>query len=158
MKPSVYIETTIPSYLTAWSSPQLLMAANQHVTRAWWDNERHKFDLYISEIVLYEANCGDANAVSRRLEVLNGLSELAITQEVESLAGILIAENVLPEKSNDDALHISIASVYRVDYLLTWNCKHIANAVMRPKIERTCRVAGYEPPVICTPQELMDGV
>jgi len=158
MKPSVYIETTIPSYLTAWSSPQLLMAANQQVTRVWWDNERHKFDLYISEIVMYEARCGDANAVSRRLEALTGLSELAITQEVESLAGILIAEHVLPEQSKDDALHISIASVYRVDYLLTWNCKHIANAVMRPTIERTCRVAGYEPPVICTPQELMDGV
>lgn len=156
MKPSVYIETTIPSYLTAWRSPELVMAANQESTRAWWEKERHHFDLYVSQLVLYEASCGDAQAAERRAEVLRGLPELDATAEVESLAERLLKKHALPASAKDDALHIAIAAVHGMEYLLTWNCKHIANAVMRLRIESTCREAGYEPPVICMPQELME--
>jgi predicted nucleic acid-binding protein len=145
VKPSVYIETTIPSYLTAWRSPELMMAGNQEATRAWWDTDRQRFDMFISEAVLYEAGCGDVSAAERRRAVLEGLPELDINAEVEELTKRLLAEHALPQNARDDALHIAVAAVHGMDYLLTWNCRHIANALMRPKIERTCRMAGYEP-------------
>ena len=157
MNPTVYIETTIPSYLTAWRSSELQMAANQQTTRAWWDNERKRYDLYVSQLVLTEIKNGDLDAAERRMQVLEGIQLLDINDAVRSLAERLVAEHILPETALDDALHIAVAAVHGLDYLLTWNCKHIANAIMRPKIEQTCRMAQYEPPVICTPLELMDG-
>ena len=156
MKPTVYIETTIPSYLTAWRSPELVMAANQEATRSWWETSRPRFDLFISDIVSHEARGGDPEAAKRRVAVIEDLPELDISEDVELLAAQLIAGAALPERAKTDALHIAVATVHGMDYLLTWNCKHIANAVMRPKIEAICRAAGYEPPVICTPLELME--
>ena len=156
MKPSVYLETTIPSYLTAWRSPELVMAANQEATRNWWEVARPRFDLFISEIVVQEANGGDPEAAKRRVTAIEGLPELAVSEEAELLATRLLADAAIPEKAKTDALHIAVATVHGIDYLLTWNCKHIANAVMRPKIEAICRASGYEPPVICTPLELME--
>ncbi len=156
MKPSVYIETTIPSYLTAWRSPELLMAANQEATRKWWDESRAKFELFISELVIDEISNGDPDAVKRRMTVVEDLPELALTDKAEALAAKLLLGAALPQKAKADALHIAIATVHGVDYLLTWNCTHIANAIMRPKIESICRAAGYEPPVICTPPELVE--
>jgi hypothetical protein len=156
MKASVYIETTIPSYLTAWRSPELVMAANQEATRKWWDESRTKFELFISELVITEISGGDSNAVKRRLAVVEGFTELALTDRAEALAGKLLLGAALPQKAKADALHIAIAAVNGMDYLLTWNCTHIANAIMRPKIESICRIAGYEPPVICTPPELVE--
>lgn len=153
MKPTVYIETSIPSYLTAWRSRDLVMAANQEVTKEWWEN-RDQFDLYISALVLQEAGAGDPDAAQKRLEQLEGIPELDITEQVEQFADILIKRVPLPEKARIDALHISVATLNGMDYLLTWNCSHIANAVLRPKIEAVCRELGYEPPTICTPQEL----
>ncbi len=155
MKPSVYIETTIPSYLTAWRSPELVMAANQEATRKWWDESRRGFELFISELVITEMSSGDADAVKRRITVVEGLSELALTDQAEALASKLLLGAALPQKAKADALHIAIATVNGMDYLLTWNCTHIANAIMRPRIESICRAAGYEPPVICTPPELV---
>ncbi|WP_295399373.1 type II toxin-antitoxin system VapC family toxin [uncultured Thiocystis sp.] len=157
MKFTVYIETTIPSYLTAWRSPELVMAANQEATRSWWETSRPNFELFISQLVVDEASSGDAEAATRRLEKLEGLPELDLSTQAESLAELLLAGAALPEIAKVDALHIAIATVHGIDYLLTWNCKHIANAVMRPRIERICRSAGYEPPIICTPLELMEG-
>ena len=156
MKPSVYLETTIPSYLTAWRSPELVMAANQEATRNWWEVARPRFDLFISEIVVQEANGGDPEAAKRRVTAIEGLPELAVSEEAELLATRLFADDDKQEKAKTDALHIAVATVHGIDYLLTWNCKHIANAVMRPKIEAICRASGYEPPVICTPLELME--
>ncbi|MDX9987360.1 type II toxin-antitoxin system VapC family toxin [Thiothrix unzii] len=155
MKPTVYIETTIPSYLTAWRSPGLLMAAHQEATRNWWENVRLGYELFISEFVMLECASGNSEAASRRLEAIQGLPELDISEQVESLAQKLLSGAALPEKAKLDALHIAVATVHGIDYLLTWNCKHIANAVTRPKIEWICRETGYEPPVICTPLELM---
>lgn len=156
MKSSVYIETTIPSYLTAWRSPELVMAANQEATRKWWDESRAKFELFISQLVIDEISNGDPNAVKRRIVVVEDLPELALTDQAEALAAKLLLGAALPQKAKADALHIAIATVHGMDYLLTWNCTHIANAIMRPKIESICRAAGYEPPVICTPPELVE--
>jgi len=150
MKPTVYIETTIPSYLSAWRSSELVMAANQEATRSWWDTPRQKFDLFISQLVVDEA------AASRRLAMLDGLPELDVSEKVEALANLLLVGAALPEKAKVDALHIALATVHGMDYLLTWNCRHIANATKRPLIESICRAAGYDPPVICTPLELME--
>lgn len=108
----VYIETTIVSYLTAWRSPQLVMAANQEVTRQWWDDERQHFDLYVSEAVLEEAASGDPKAADRRLNSIRGIAELAITDEVRDLAKALIDRGQLPRKASLDALHIAIATVH----------------------------------------------
>ena len=153
MKPKVYLETSIPSYLTAWRSRDLIMAANQEITKEWWEN-RDQFELYISALVLQEAGAGDPDAAQKRLEQLDDIPELDITEEVEQLANILIQKVPLPAKARIDALHIAAAALNGMDYLLTWNCSHIANAVLRQKIEAVCRELGYEPPTICTPQEL----
>ena len=155
MKPRVYIETTIISYLTAWRSPQLVMAANQEATRNWWDEERVRFDLFVSQIVIQEASAGDAAAAQRRLESISGLAELPITDEVNLLAKELIDKTPLPEKAKLDALHIATATVNGMDYLLTWNCRHIANATLRNAMSQICQTAGYDLPVICTPIELI---
>ena len=156
MKPSVYIETTIPSYLTAWLSPELVMAANQQLTRRWWDESRPHFELFISALVVQEASAGDSVAAQRRLEIIDDLPELAITDSAEALAETLLRGAALPNKAQLDALHIAVAAVHGMEYLLTWNCRHIANAVLRPKIEHICRAMGYEPPIICTPPELIE--
>lgn len=153
MKPKVYIETSIPSYLTAWRSRDLIVAANQKITKEWWDS-REQFDLYISAFVIQEAGAGNPEAAQKRLEQLDDIPELNITEEVEMFAQVLIQKVPLPEKARIDALHIAVAALSGMDYLLTWNCAHIANAILRPKLEAICREFGYEPPTICTPQEL----
>lgn len=134
----------------------MVMAANQEATRSWWETARPRYELFISSMVSQEASGGDPEAAKRRIAVIEGLPDLDVSEEVERLAAQLLAGAALPEKAKTDALHIAVATVHGIDYLLTWNCKHIANAVMRPKIEAICRAAGYEPPVICTPLELME--
>lgn len=132
------------------------MAANQEATRSWWDSARPRFDVFISEVVLEEAAGGNAEAAERRLAVLTGMSVLDVSEDAERLAQKLLTAAALPLKAKIDALHIAIATAHGIEYLLTWNCRHIANAIMRPRIEGVCRVEGYEPPVICTPLELME--
>lgn len=155
MKPKVYIETSIPSYLTAWRNPNLIMAANQELTKEWWEN-RDNFELYLSALVIQESSYGDPDAAKRRINVLSGIPEIEITEEVEIFAGILLDKIPLPYKAKIDALHIAVATLGGMNYLLTWNCKHIANAALRSRIDAICRESGYEPPIICTPQELLE--
>jgi hypothetical protein len=152
---SIYLETTIPSYLAAWRSPELVMAARQQLTREWWDNRRHDFELFLSQLVIDEASAGDPDAAARRLEFLEGIPLLEPQQDTDVLARELIRELSLPERSAADAVHIALSVVNGMDYLLTWNCTHIANAVFRPVIESVCRSLGYEAPIICTPEELL---
>ena len=156
MPPRVYLETTIVSYLTAWKSTELVMAANQEATRCWWEEHRAKYDLFVSEVVVREASAGDPDAAARRLAVLSNLPELAIIEEAIDLANALIRRAPLPEKAQLDALHIALSAVHGMDYLLTWNCRHIANATLRHGIEATCQECGFVSPVICTPLELME--
>jgi predicted nucleic acid-binding protein len=152
---SVYVETSVVSYLTARPSGDLLAAARQKATVDWWDTPRGRFDLYTSDVVMEEAVRGDADAAGRRLEALAGIPLLAITDAVRALSKALLREGALPAKAVDDALHIAIAAVHGVDYLLTWNCQHIDNAEMKPLIRSVCVVNGTSCPEICTPQELM---
>jgi predicted nucleic acid-binding protein len=155
-KPKVYVETSIVSYLTARPSRDIVTLGLQQTTRDWWDNQREKFDLYTSQLVIRESRGGDQEAARKRLEALANLPVLAITPEAESVANQLLQEGALPAKAADDALHIAMAAMNGMEYLLTWNCRHIANAVMRPLIEDICREAGLEPPIICTPIELLE--
>ena len=155
-KPKVYLETTIISYLAARPSRDLIVAANQQMTQEWWQSRRAMFDSFVSEAVIKEASHGDESAARQRLEEIEGIPLLTLTAGAASLAEKLIGELPLPERAVTDAVHVAIAITNGMDYLLTWNCKHLANAVLRSKIEDVCREQGYEPPVICTPQELME--
>jgi len=157
MRPRVYIETSIPSYLTSKPSNDIRAMANQNTTIEWWENRRSEFEVFVSEFVIAESSQGHPDASARRLAALEGISILDITEDVRKLAAALIAEGPIPARAEIDAYHIAVATVNGMDYLLTWNCTHIANAVMRPKVETVCRNHGYEPPTICTPQELMEG-
>jgi hypothetical protein len=157
MKQKVYIETSIVSYLTAKPSNDLRAMANQNTTIEWWESRMAEFEIYISEFVVAEASQGNAEAAERRLSVIADIPELELTETVRELGKVLVSEGPIPAGAEIDAYHIAVAAVNGMDYLLTWNCKHIANAVMRPKIEAVCRDHGFEPPTICTPQELMEG-
>lgn len=155
MKPRIYLETTIPSYLTAWLSRDLVMAAHQQTTRDWWETRRQDFELFVSQFVIDEAGAGDPDAARRRLELLADIPLLAINDDVRVLADQLMKRVPLPPKAGFDTLHIAITTIHDLDYLLTWNCTHIANAALRTHIEGICREKGYKPPVICTPEELL---
>jgi hypothetical protein len=155
MKPKVYLETSVISYLVAWRSRDLVIAGNQETTKEWWDR-KSDFDLYISQFVLDEAGSGDEGAAQSRLAAVCDVPEIAITPEAIQIAHALIVSAKLPEKARIDALHIAVAACGGMDYLLTWNCTHIANPSLKPKIEFVIRSFGFEPPVICTPQELLE--
>jgi len=155
MKPKVYIETTIISYLIARPSRDLIVAAHQQITRDWWDLRRVEFDLFVSRLVIQEASAGDREAAQRRLAELDPIPLLDFTEDALSLARHLVYRGVLPGTAAEDALHIAVATVHGMDYLLTWNCRHIASARMRQAVGATCALRGYEPPVICTPEELV---
>jgi predicted nucleic acid-binding protein len=134
----------------------LIVAANQQSTQEWWEQRLAKVDVHISQLVVQEASSGDAEAVTKRLETIAGFPLLEIAPEAVHLAEQLIAEKAIPRQAVEDALHIAVATVNGMDYLMTWNFKHIANATMRANVEAVCRMNGYEPPVICTPLELME--
>jgi hypothetical protein len=156
MKPSVYIETTIPSYLAAQTSADLVTVGHQVVTRDWWANRRQVFELYTSELVLEEAGRGDPGIARARLAYLESIPLLSLSEEARILARQFVERKALPATATVDALHIAVAAVSGMDFLVTWNCRHIANASIRPRIESLCRKARYEPPIICTPEELME--
>jgi predicted nucleic acid-binding protein len=155
VKPKLYLETTVPSYLTAWPSRDLIRAGHQQITKEWWQTRRAGFDIYISQFVLDEALAGDAEAARERLAALHGLPLLDPTEEVVELAEALRASLALPEKAVTDAMHIALSAVHGMHFLLTWNCAHIANAERFAAIEAACQERGFPCPVICTPEELM---
>ena len=155
MSESVYIETSILSYLTARSTINLILAANIEVTKEWWETRRSTFTLYISQAVLDEVARGDTEIALKRLEILNGLPLVELNQAVRELSAQFLARSNLPPKASDDAVHIAAATVHRLDYLLTWNCKHIANAQIQRKLAKISIDCGYQLPIICTPYELL---
>jgi len=156
LKARVYIETSVISYLTARPNNDIRAVANQNITLEWWETQRSKFELLISEFVIAEVSLGHPEAAQRRLAIIADIMVLQATDEVRVLGQELIRRNALPEKAEIDAYHLAITAVNGIEYLLTWNCAHIANAHTRPKIEAICRALGYEPPIICTPQELTE--
>lgn len=155
MKARIYVETTIFSYLTAKPSRDLVIAAHQQITQEWWEARRHTFDLFISELVIREAGAGNEDAAQKRLEALKEIDLLELNEEALYLAGELVQRGPIPERAKEDALHIALATVHGMDYLLTWNCRHIANAEMRKGVASVCNFLGYDTPVISTPEELM---
>ena len=154
-KPKVYLETTIPSYLAARSSRDIVIAAHQQLTRDWWETRRTEFDLYISELVLREARSGNHAAATLRLDVLAEVPLLAVNDEIVELAEDLVVHGPLHRNAAADAAHIAFAAVYGCDYLLTWNCRHIANAELQRSIRQVVERHGYDVPNLCTPEELM---
>jgi predicted nucleic acid-binding protein len=153
MPPKVYIETSVVSYLTSLPSRDIVVAAHQQITHAWWAT-RERYALYVSEAVLAEAGGGDPLAAERRLSALADVPVLMITGEVGNLAARFVDEGALPRKAFVDALHVATAAVHGMDYVLTWNCAHIANAKIRARLGPLCRWHGLRPPMICTPEEL----
>ena len=156
MNPSAYIETSVVSYLAARPSRDVVVATYQDVTRQWWRTARTRFILFASELVVAEAGTGDPDAARARLEILATIPRLRASRNATALAGSLLDLGAVPRSAGDDAAHIAIAVTNGIDYLVTWNFRHIANAAMRSRIEDVCRRAGYDPPVICTPSELLE--
>jgi hypothetical protein len=151
----VYIETTISSYLAAWPSRDLLQAARQQITHDWWNNRRQNYDLCVSEIVLDEAAAGDADAAQRRLGFLTDLPLLDLTGAVHDVAKAIMQSGLLPQTATRDSIHIGVSSVHGIDVLLTWNCRHIANAAIMKELGAIVAGCGYELPILCTPEELL---
>lgn len=155
MKPTLYLETTIPSYLTAWPSKVPLRAAHQAITKAWWEKRRHDFVLFSSRLVIEEASVGDAIAAAERTRLISTVVLLEITPEAEHLAKLLTGPGLLPGKASRDAVHVATAAVNGIHFLLTWNCRHLANEEILENVERICRQHGHACPVVCTPETLM---
>jgi len=155
MKRKVYVETSVASYLTARPSRDLVVAAHQELTLEWWTNSRQRFDLFISELVLREASKGDPSAAAKRVSELAGIPLLPINDDVATLARSLIDRRVVPERAVEDALHLAVAVSHGMDFLLTWNCRHIANAEVIERLEDACLQLGLQVPTLCTPEQLM---
>ena len=157
MKPKVYLETSIISYLAGRRSKDLIVAAHQELTHEWWEMRKNKFTPFVSQLVIQEIQAGDRAAANERLLLIEALPSLSLGEDARGLALVFLQKKVLPRKAVEDALHIAVATCNGMDYLVTWNCKHIANAEIRSAINRVCTEKGFEAPVICTPEELQGG-
>lgn len=152
---SVYIESSVISYITARPSRDVVTSARQTISIEWWAGYRDSFEVFVSELVLEEIGSGDSRAASNRLVIVEDIPVLVITTNAVALAKSLIAENAIPASSMEDALHISIAAVQSIDFLLTWNFKHINNANTRNKITQVINLSGFNSPILCSPEELI---
>ena len=156
-KKKVYVETTVVSDATALPARDVVQLGRQVVTREWWSTAAQRFDLYSSLVVAKEVRAGDPEAARRRVDALAGIPELDVSEAEQLLSRKLIDGKAVPKEYPDDALHIAVAAVHGMDYLVSWNFKHITNGHTIPLVERICREAGYECPCICTPQMLQEG-
>jgi hypothetical protein len=152
--PKLYLETTIPSYLVARPSRFIHVAARHETTRRWWETRRRFYEMFVSDIVLQEARAGDPEMAAAREAALAGLPQLEQSPEADALAQRLLDMEIIPVKAAGDAAHVALAAVHGMDFLLTWNCKHINNATLKRRIEAACAALGFRCPVICTPNEL----
>ena len=155
MKPRIYLETTIPSYLVARRSRDLRLAADQETTEEWWETQRAAYELFTSAEVIEEVAEGDTAMADARLKVLDGIPRLPATDTAVDLAAWLLQSGITPPNAASDALDIAIAAAHAMDFLLPWNCKHINNPHLIRRIERACAERGLACPVICTPEELL---
>jgi predicted nucleic acid-binding protein len=154
MKRKVYLETSVISYLAARPSASILGAAHQQITWAWWET-RSKYELLVSESVLRECSAGDAEAAKRRLAFITGVPLLLIDERAFTIASELVSNGIVPSKAAEDALHIAVATIHNVDYLVTWNCRHIANPELQRNIATYLEKKGLFLPFVCTPEELL---
>jgi predicted nucleic acid-binding protein len=155
MKESIYLETTIISYYSSRPNRDIVIAGHQQITKDFIDKSALQYDIFVSELVIEECKSGDKEAAILRLELLKTFNLLELNDAALSLAKSLISGKIVPNQYAEDALHIALATIHGMDYLVTWNCKHIANAHIRNKLEKAIRNHGYVLPVICTPEELM---
>lgn len=155
-RPKLYLETSVVSYLAARPSGDLVARAHQQLTREWWERSRSKFALYVSVEVLNEIRRGDSAAAELRLRYVEALPILEADQQARELAAAILRSSALPQKAAADATHIAVATVNGMEFLLTWNCTHIANGIIQRGISRLSREMGFEPPTIVTPEELME--
>ncbi len=153
---TVYIETSIVSYLRQRPSSQVVMAARQLLTHQWWNDERTNYELVVSQYVIDEASAGDPTLAAERLQSLDGIPLLPLDPEIAAIANEIMSRAILPEKARTDALHIATVAHHRIQYLLTWNCRHIANARIIPRIHSVMNDLSIPIPVICTPEEMVD--
>jgi predicted nucleic acid-binding protein len=156
-KATVYLETTIPSFLTARPSNDLILAGQQQLTLRWWNSRKRHYSEFISELVIEEAGRGDSQAARKRMDVIKKLPVLEIDDATIKLGARILKSGVIPKKAAADAGHIAVAARHGIDYLLTWNCKHIANAEIIRRLDQVIRDHGYLAPTICTPTELFGG-
>jgi predicted nucleic acid-binding protein len=156
LKPTLYLETTIPSYLTAWPTRDLIVAGHQQITKEWWVTRREGFEIRVSQFVLDEAGRGDPAMARERLEALQPFPLLDITNEVVELSDALLASHAIPAKAAADAAHVAVCAVHGIEYLMTWNCAHLANGLIVRSLRRVCEAHGFECPEIRTPEELME--
>ena len=152
---SVYLETSLISHLVARPSRDVIVAGHQQTTQEWWANRRSEFECSVSQVVIDEASAGDPAEIQKRLAIIAGLPALEITEAAESLTEAIMAAGMLPPHAVRDAAHVAVATVHAIDYLLTWNCKHLANAQIARRIALVCQKLGRRMPIICTPEELM---
>jgi len=156
MSTTVYFDTTVVSYLTAKRSRNLQIAEQQQMTHDWWNVQRINYELCCSQLTREEAALGDPDYARRRLELLQTMKQVPITDTALAIAEDLIKEGALPAKAEDDAVHIATAIVNQITYLLTWNCQHLANPQMQKKTAEVCAAHGLTPTTICTPKQLME--
>ncbi len=156
-KPTVYIETTIPSFLTSRPSSDLVVAGKQEVTRQWWENRKNNYHLFVSQFLLDEVSGGNPEVAQKRIKVVEGIDLLEVDDEVIRVVKMIMSSGLLPAKAETDAAHIAVASRHGIDFLITWNCTHIANAEIMSKLNYIVAETGYFLPTICTPDELFGG-
>ena len=153
---TVYVETSIISYLASKPSRDIITAARQTITHDWWANESHKYELFVSTIVIDEISMGDPAVAASRLHYISNIAQLIVSPEAKLLVDELITAGAIPLRYIDDAFHIAIAAVQEVDIVLTWNFKHINNVHTKSIIERVISKQGRKCPQLCSPEQLGD--
>ncbi len=156
MKQSVYLETTIISYLAARPSRDLIVAGHQQITLEWWEKVSPKCQCYVSEVVIEESEKGDIEVSKKRLDLISDFQVLAVNEEIKKIASIFFEHLRIPEKSRLDSFHLATACWYKMDYLLSWNCKHIVSGSVRKLLNEINEELKIYIPIICTPEELME--
>ena len=150
----IYIESTIPSYVVARAARDLLQAARQQLTQDWWEFWRTQYELFTSQIVLDEISVGETAMAQQRLNAMAQIKLLDVTDEANALTKHILASGLLPIHADRDAAHIALATVHEMDILLSWNCRHIANAAIQARLRRLVEESGFSLPVLCTPEEM----
>jgi len=156
MKSSIYIESSVISYFTARLSKNLIVAAHQQITQEWWDNSLQYFNPFVSPVVIDEISKGDKEAARLRLGKIKNLPLLKVTSDIKKLSENYFSSLQIPQKAEADAYHLAIACWYKIDFLVTWNCTHLANGFIIKQLENINLELGVKTPVICTPEELME--
>ena len=154
MKSTVYIETSVISYLASRPSRDIVIAGRQIISHDWWNNHKQRFDLRISVLVEEEISRGDESAAGQRLALVAEIPSFSISDEATNLAELLLSQGAVPRGSEEDAIHIGIAAAQGADYLLTWNFKHINNAETKSAIVEIVESYGFVCPKLCSPEEL----